>query len=96
MGAGRQVTETMSSLFPDTDPQAEAILVEGYRRMPGWQKLQQVAALNHAAQQMAVARIRAQYPRAGEREVQLRLASLWLDRATMIQAFNWDPEAEGY
>lgn len=86
----------MSSLFPDTDPRMEAVLIEGYRRMPGWQKLQQVAALNHAAQQMAIARIRAQYPLAGERELQLRLAALWLDRSTMVRAFDWDPEVEGY
>ena len=86
----------MSCLFSDTDPRMETVLLEGYRRMPSWQKLQQVSALNHAAQQMAMARIRKQYPQATPREHQLRLAALWLDRATMVRAFDWDPEAEGY
>lgn len=86
----------MSLLFPDTDARMEAVLLEGYRRMPSWQKLQQVTALNHAAQQMALARIRSQYPQAAEWEQQLRLAALWLDRTIMIQVFNWDPEVEGY
>ncbi len=31
-----------------------------------------------------------------ERELRLRLASLWLDRETMIRVFHWDPEPEGY
>lgn len=74
----------------------ETVLIEGYRRMPCWQKLQQVTGLNHAAQQMAAVRIRSQYPQAAEREQQLRLAALWLDRIIMVRAFNWDPEAEGY
>ena len=49
------------------------------------------------AQQMAAMRIQAQYgPDLSERELRLRLAALWLDRETMIEAFGWDPEAKGY
>jgi hypothetical protein len=42
-------------------------------------------------------RIQARYgPDLSERELRLRLAALWLDRETMIDAFGWDPEVEGY
>ncbi|MES1243019.1 MAG: hypothetical protein ABUT39_15490 [Acidobacteriota bacterium] len=87
----------MRTLSPDTPPEIEEILLEGYRRMTPQQKLARVMDLNRAAQEMAAARIRADYgPGLSERELRLRLASLWLDRETMIRAFGWDPEIEGY
>lgn len=60
------------------------------------EKLKKVNELNKSAQQMALARIRQQYGDIPEREQQLRLASLWLDRDIMIKVFNWDPEKKGY
>jgi len=73
------------------------ILLAGYRRMTPAEKLERVADLNRAVQQMALARIRAQYgPNLSEREERLRLGALWLDRETIIAVFGWDPEVEGY
>ena len=87
----------MRTLSPDTPPEVEEILLEGYRRMTPQQKLARVMDLNRAVQEMASARIRAEYgPSLPERELRLRLAALWLDRETMIRAFGWDPEVEGY
>jgi hypothetical protein len=80
----------------DTHPETEHVLIEGYRRMSPQQKLQQVNALTKMVQQFALARIRKQYPRASEHEQQLRVASLWLGRETMIRVFRWDPDREGY
>ena len=80
----------------DTSPEAERVLIEGYRKMPAWQKLQQVQELNQLAQQLALLDIRRQHPNASERELQLRLASRWLEPELMRQAFGWDPEVEGY
>ncbi len=61
------------------------------------EKMERVADLSRAVQQLALARIRAQYgPNLSEREERLRLGSLWLDRETMIKVFGWDPEVEGY
>jgi hypothetical protein len=83
--------------FSDTSPEAEAILIEGYRRMSPQDKLRQVAELNRMADTMALARIRAWYgPDLSEREEKLRLAALHIDRELMIEAFGWDPEKEGY
>ncbi len=81
----------------DTAPQVEAILVEGYRRMSATDKLRQVADLTRSCQQVALAGIRGRHGAdLAERELRLRLASLWLDRATMVAAFGWDPDREGY
>ena len=45
---------------------------------------------------MAAMRIRQQYGEMSERELQLRLGALWLDRETMIRVFDWDPKEKGY
>lgn len=81
----------------DTSPAAERVLIEGYRRMSPRQKLQRVAALNRTLEQLATARLRAQYgPDLSDRELKLRLAALRLPRDVMVQVFHWDPEEWGY
>ena len=80
----------------DTSPEAERILIEGYRAMPPWRKLRQVSTLTQMAQRMALTRLRRQYGDMTEREERLRLAALWLPRETMLRLFNWDPEEKGY
>ena len=88
----------MNSKFQlsDTHPKIQQLLIEGYWRMTPQQKLQQVSELTKAVQLLALARIRKKYGNISEREQRLRLASLWLDRETMIKVFDWDPEKEGY
>jgi hypothetical protein len=87
----------VKTLSPDTPPEIEEIVVERYRRMTPFERLMQVWELNRAAQQMAALRIQAKYgPDLSERELRLRLAALWLDRETMIEAFGWDPKVKGY
>jgi hypothetical protein len=80
----------------DTDPDTMNRLVEAYRRMTPQAKMRAVSDMTKAVQYMALARIRKQRGAATERELRLRLASLWLDRETMVRVFNWDPEHEGY
>ncbi len=87
----------MRTQSPDTDAEAEAIQIEGYRRMAPADKMRIVEDLNRAVRELAAARIRSRYgPDLPDRELRLRLAALWLDRVTMIGAFGWDPEAKGY
>lgn len=81
---------------PDTPLEIEEMILERYRRMSPAEKLRIVEDLNRTALAMAAARIRAQYGDLSERELGLRLASLWRDRETMIKVFGWDPEREGY
>ncbi|MFL6195488.1 MAG: hypothetical protein ACJ75H_15030 [Thermoanaerobaculia bacterium] len=87
----------MKTLSADTPPEIEEIVLERYRRMTPFDRLMQVWELNRMAQRMAALRIQAKYgPDLPERELRLRLAALWLDRETMIEAFGWDPEVQGY
>ncbi len=87
----------MKTQSPDTPPEVEAILLEGYRRMTPQQKIRRVGELQQMAESLAAARIRDQYgPDICERELRLRLAALRLDRETMIEVFGWDPAVEGY
>jgi hypothetical protein len=76
----------------DTSPEVEAYVVEGYRRMPLAAKLDRVRALNAALLSLAEADERRRHPNADQREIDLRVASRWLDAETMRRAFGWDPE----
>lgn len=80
----------------DTSPEAERILIEGYRRMTPTQKLQRVESLNRALVLLQKARIRADYGDIPEEEMRMRLGALRLGRETMIKVFGWDPDEKGW
>ena len=87
----------MRRLFPDMPPEDEEELIERYRQMTGLERLMLALEMSEAARQIALAGIRARYgAELSEREERLHLAALTLDRETMIAAFGWDPEIEGY
>jgi hypothetical protein len=75
----------------DTSVEAEAVLVEGYRRMDGREKLRRVVSLNRTVERLARAGLRARHGDAmTEREMRLRLAGLRLSPQLMREAFDWD------
>jgi hypothetical protein len=80
----------------DTSPEARKVLIEVYRKMPGWKKLEQVMELNRVVNELALADIRRRHPDASEREQMLRLASRRLPAETMRCVFGWDPDEKGY
>jgi hypothetical protein len=87
----------MKTISSDTPAGVEQVLIEGYRKMSPGDKLQRVSALNRALDQLARARLRAQYgAELPERELRLRLAALRLDREVMVNVFGWDPQERGY
>jgi hypothetical protein len=80
----------------DTSPDAERVLIEGYRRMSPAEKLERVAALNRALVALSTARLRAQYGAAiPPRELRLRLAALRLEPEIMRTVLAWDPAVHG-
>ena len=85
----------MDSFLSDTSPEAERILIEGYRKMSPRQKLERVVSMNRALEALSAARIKEMYGDISDRELKLRLASLRLDRDTMVNVFGWDPEKKG-
>jgi hypothetical protein len=73
----------------------ERLMISLIRRQSPAQRAQKVLALNNRARSMQLVGIRRRHPDADDREVRMRLASLWLDRNTMIRLFKWDPEIHG-
>jgi|tagenome__1003787_1003787.scaffolds.fasta_scaffold19928430_2 hypothetical protein len=72
----------------------EEAMLERYRQMSPWEKIQEVERLNQLAFEEEAARIRTQYgPDTTDWEVRLRILSRQVDRETMIKGFGWDPEA---
>jgi len=84
------------SVPSDTSPDAERVLIEGYRRMTPAEKLARVVALNRALVTLSTARLRDQYGAAmSPRELRLRLAALRLDPEIMRTVLGWDPAVHG-
>jgi len=75
----------------DTHPTIRRMMLDGYRRMSPAEKLQRVEELNELTLELAASRIKRERPGIDDRELRLRLASLWLSRESMIRAFGWDP-----
>lgn len=86
----------MKTLSRDTDPDAEAFLIERTRQFSPLEKFQQLGEMMKAGRQLSMMGIRRRYPKADEREIILRYGALTLDRETMIRVFDWDPEIKGY
>lgn len=80
----------------DTDPKAEQVLLEGFRAMPPWRKLQLVSSMWRTCRKLALAGLNERYPGASTSEIERRLAALLLGREATIRLFGWDPEVEGY
>ena len=68
----------MSALFPDTRPEAEAVLIRLLREAPSWRKLEMVDQLNQSVKLLALAGLRQRYPDENEGGLQRRLADLLL------------------
>ena len=66
--------------------------MEVLRRMSDGEKITSVFELIHFARMMAETGVRSRYPAAGDREVFLRTAALYLSRDEMIRAYQWDPQ----
>lgn len=80
---------------PDTSRDVEDRLFALYRALDPEERLRRVLRFSDSLRAIALARIRADFPDAPEREVRLRLASRWLDRETLLRVWGWDPRDHG-
>jgi hypothetical protein len=80
----------------DTHPDIEALRIERFRQMTTAEKLAQMEAMTAAVLELACLDVRRRHPGADEREVQLRVASRWLDPDVLKTAFGWDVSVKGY
>ena len=81
----------------DTPPEVEEVLVRRLREMGPARRLESALELNRALDALARIGIRERHGSdLSEQEARLRLFALRLERAEMVDAFDWDPEKEGY
>ena len=80
----------------DTSPEVSARVIARWRAMSPTEKLDLVDELNRACAELATIGVRQRHPDATDREIQLRVLSLSVDRDLMMAAYGWDPLVEGH
>ena len=78
IGEDRRREVTVTTLFSDTGPEAEQILIDLLRRVPVTRKLEVLGQMNAAARQFVLQGLRARHPGATEAQLQRYLADLLL------------------
>ena len=81
-------TSYASSLFPDTRPEAEAVLIGLLRQATPWRKLQMVGQLNQTVRTLALSGLRQRHPQATPQELRRRLADLLLGVELATQVYG--------
>ena len=82
----------MSALFPDTRPEAEAVLILLLQSTPSWRKLEMVDQLNQSVKLLALTGLRRRYPNENDVQLHRRLADLLLGEALAFKVFGPFPE----
>lgn len=84
-------TPRRRTLSEDTSPDAEAVQVEIYRRMPGRRKLELVVEENRRARELALSGLRLRHPDAGPEEIFRRLMDLLLGEELAAEVYgSWN------
>lgn len=78
----------MSKLFPDTHPEAEAVLLQLLRPAPPWRKVKMMCQLNASVRTLALSCLRQRHPDAGPEELRRRLADILLGRALAAEIYG--------
>ena len=82
----------MSTLFPDTHPEAEAVLIRLLQQAPPWRKLEMVGQMNAAVQRMMFSGLRTRYPKDSPERLRRRMADLLLGPALAMKVYGSLPE----
>jgi len=82
----------MSALFPDTRPEAEAVLIRLLREAPPWRKLEMVDQLNQSVKLLALAGLRQRFPLDNDDRLRRRLADLLLGDELALKVYGILPE----
>ena len=84
------------SIFADTDPQAEAFLVEHLRALSPRRKWHMVSQLNATVRHLALAGLRARFPNANERTLHRYLASLLSEDTFVGEVAKYQDDRRSY
>lgn len=78
----------MTTLFSDTEPEAEQVLIDLLRRASVSRKLEMLGQMNATARQLALQGLRARHPGATEAQLQRYLADLLLGSELAARAYG--------
>ena len=78
----------MSTLFPDTHPEAEKVLIDLLRKAPPWHKMKMVGQLNRTVRTLALNGLRLCYPDDSPAKLRRRLADLLLGPELAEKAYG--------
>ena len=78
----------MSALFPDTRPEAEAVLIDLLRNVQPWRKLEMVGQMNEAVKTMMLSGLRERYPEDSPAMLRRRMADLLLGADLATKAYG--------
>ena len=81
----------MSTLFPDTHPEAEAVLIRLLRDAPPWRKLEMVDQLIQSVKLLALSGLRQRYPKDSEDSLRRRIADLLLGEELALKVYGSVP-----
>lgn len=84
----------MTTLFRDTSPEAEAVLISLMQEAPPWRKLQMVDQMNQTVKMLLMAGLRDRHPQASDDQLRRFLASLLLGEELASKAYGPPPESE--
>ncbi len=78
----------MTSLFSDTHPEAEAVLIRLLRQAPPWRKLEMVDQLNQSVKLLALTGLRQRFPQEDDGRIRRRLADLLLGEEVALKVYG--------
>jgi hypothetical protein len=78
----------MSALFPDTHPDAEAVLIRMLREAPPWSKLEMVVLLNESVRLLAQTGLRQRLPEENDDQIRTRLADLLIEEELAVKVYG--------
>jgi len=86
----------MTTLFADTGPEAQQVLIELLRQAPVTRKLEMLGQMNATARQLALQGLRARHPGATEAQLRRYLADLLLGPELAARAYGPRPSAASH
>ena len=78
----------MKTQSPDTNPEAERVLIELLRRAPAWRRLQLADRMSSSVRNLSMVGLRARHPRATEAELRRRFADIYLGPELAAKAYG--------
>jgi hypothetical protein len=82
----------MSTLFSDTSPETERVLIALLRQAPPWRKLELMGQMNEMVRTLALSGLRQRHPQATPEELRRRLAGLLLGPELAARVYGPQPE----